>query len=138
MRFILVFLLGALAGWFGQRWYQQRDAGRAVPVAGLATWHLTPDEVRADLARTGEIVRTKAEAIGRQLSDARIVALIKAKYVLDRNLSSSSIAVESHGGAVVLRGEVPTSALAGRAVMLALDTDGVRSVAAHLKVPPGS
>jgi len=156
MKALIIFVLGAIVGAYGLRLYEQRSAVPPVttnPSIGdttresaagvgdavsekLAAWHLTPDDIRADLAQTGEVVRTKAQGMGDQIADARIVTVIKAKYVLDHNLSARDLDVQSHDGQVTLTGTVPQSDLIGRAVMLALDTDGVRNVASHIAVQP--
>lgn len=100
----------------------------------LAEWHLTPDDIKSDLAKTGQVVRTKAQAVGEKISDARIVTVIKAKFVLDSSLSAPDISVESHEGEVTLGGTVASPELIGRALILALDTDGVRSVVSKITV----
>ncbi len=120
---------------------QTRDAANRVKdaVTGkLEDWHLTPEEIKADLARTGEVVRTKARAAGETIADARIVAVIKAKYVLDRDLSALDLSVSAHAGEVTLTGGVATPELIGRAIQLALDTAGVNRVTSKLTVPPTS
>jgi len=116
---------------------QTRDAAKRVKDTvseKLEDWHLTPDEIKADLAKTGEVVRTKAHAAGETIADARIVAVVKAKYVLDRDLSALDIAVSSNSGEITLTGGVASPELIGRAIQLALDTDGVHRVTAKLAV----
>lgn len=100
----------------------------------LVEWHLTGSDIEADLAKTGQVVRSKAAIAGDRIGDARIVTVIKAKYVLDRDLSAPSIGVDCTDGAVVLNGAVATPELVGRATALALETDGVRLVTSRLKV----
>ena len=100
----------------------------------LTEWHLTPDDIKNDLAKTGQIVRTKAQAVGGEISDARIVTVIKAKYVLDHDLSAIDISVDSQDGQVALGGTVASPELIGKAVVLALDTDGVRGVTSKISV----
>ncbi|HTQ31834.1 MAG TPA: BON domain-containing protein [Opitutaceae bacterium] len=100
----------------------------------LAQWHLTPDDIKKDLAQTGEVVRTKAQSAGEKIDDARIVTVVKAKFVLDRDLSALDIHVESRNGAVTLGGTVAAPGLIGKAIVLTLDTDGVRSVDSKLRV----
>ena len=136
MKCVVVFVLGVLAGAFGLRYYELHEAARASAEADLARWHLAPGEVQADLARTGEVVRSRALAVGGDISDVRIAAVIKAKYVLDRDLSATDIHVECRDGSVDLDGTVSSPELVGRAVMLALETDGVRHVTARLAVRP--
>ena len=100
----------------------------------LADWHLTSDEIKADLAKTGEVVRSKSRAAGEAISDARVIAVIKAKYVLDRELSALEIKVDCRDGEVTLRGTVASAAILGKAVAVALDTDGVHHVVSKLGV----
>ncbi|HXA14756.1 MAG TPA: BON domain-containing protein [Opitutaceae bacterium] len=100
----------------------------------LIEWHLTPDDIKDDLAKTGQVVRTKAQAVGEKIADGRIVTVIKAKYVLDRDLTAGDISVESHDGKVDLSGTVASPQLIGKAIALALDTDGVSGVTAKLSV----
>jgi osmotically-inducible protein OsmY len=144
------FLLGAVAGGYAIHSYDLREPRRSDFTASnfaaaaredvaekIRQWHLTPDEIRGDLARTGEVVRTNAEIAGDRITDARIVTVIKSKYVLDRDLSARDIAVDVSDGHVSLAGTVASDDLIGKAVMLALDTSGVKSVAAKLAVAPG-
>lgn len=100
----------------------------------LRDWHLTSADIHADLARGKDIARQNASRASEKVSDVRIAAMIKAKYVLDRDLSAGAISVESRGGDVTLSGTVASEALVGRAVGLALDTDGVHHVTAKLQV----
>lgn len=114
---------------------QTRDAAanaRDTLSQKLRDWHLTGDDIKADLARTGEIVRSKAQVAGDRMSDARIVTVIKAKYMLDRDLSALDINVDCRDGRVTLAGSVASPELVGKAVGIALDTDGVTNVAANL------
>jgi osmotically-inducible protein OsmY len=120
-----------------------RDEARAVKdsVANkLSEWHLTPDEIGSELSRTGQVVRTKAQATGETIatatSNARIVTVIKAKYALDKELSARAIEVDCESGQVTLIGNVASTALVAKAVGIALDTDGVTHVTAKLKVAP--
>ena len=157
---IIFFLLGAIAGAFALNYYNQREARRTVagvepPPASasladktreaasdakdslstkLQDWHLTSDDIKRDLARTGEVVRSKAAVAGEKITDARIQTVIKAKYVLDRDLSAIDINVDCKDGDVVLNGTVASTDLIGRAAVLALDTNGVRNVTSRLTV----
>lgn len=100
----------------------------------IQAWHLTPADIRADLAKGGEVVRQNTARARDKVSDVRIEAVIKAKFVLDRDLSATAITVDSRDGNVTLTGTVASDALVGKAVAHALDTDGVTHVAAKLKV----
>lgn len=110
-----------------------RDAGSAI-AAKLREWKLTPDDIREDLKRGGEVVRTKAKQAGAEFSDARVLTVVKAKYVLDRELSALDINVDVERGHVTLEGKVATPSLVGHAIALALDTEGVTHVTSRLTV----
>ncbi len=154
---LIFFLIGAIAGAVALHLYQNRAPdgpaspapaadsalARARDTAGsvqdsisnrLQEWKLTPADIKGDLARTGQVVRAKTQAVGARIDDARIVTVIKAKYVLDSSLSARAISVECHDGEVTLSGTAGTADLVGRAVALALDTNGVRNVVSHLSV----
>jgi osmotically-inducible protein OsmY len=110
-------------------------------VAGkLTEWHLTPDEIGSELARTGQVVRTKAQSTGESIatatSGARIVTVIKTKYTLDKELSARAISVSCDNGQVTLLGNVASTTLIAKAVGIALETDGVTHVTSKLTVAP--
>ncbi len=125
---------------------QARDtatAARDAIAQKLVEWKLTPADIREELAQTSRIVREKAGAAGAAISagvaNARIIAVIKAKYTLDRELGPAGIGVDCDAGKVTLTGTLSDPALVGRAITLALETDGVREVVSLLTVPaPGA
>ena len=144
MRGFLCFILGLVVGGYAIHVYDRNEFGPGgyVNDSGpdqtnmsqkIRDWHLTPEDIRADLDRTGEVVRTNAQAVGAKLDDARIIATIKAKYLIDRELSAIDIHVDCRGGDVLLTGEVASPRLIGRAVFLAMDTAGVHNVTARLR-----
>ena len=100
----------------------------------MREWKLTPADIRADLAKTGEVARENAARARDRVSDARIVTVIKAKFVLDRELSANAIEVTSKDGNVTLSGTVGSEPLIGKAVAHALDTEGVQHVTARITV----
>ena len=100
----------------------------------LAQWHLTPADLKDELAKGGAIVRSKAKVAGEKISDARIVTVIKAKYVLDSDLSARAINVDVSDGVVTLSGTVSSPELLGRAVALAIESEGVVRVVSNLTV----
>lgn len=163
MRTLFVFIVGIAVGAVGYYVYQAQprrsslatrssQAARSAAVhtraaAGdmsatfaekMREWHLTPDDIRADLAKTGAVARENTARAREKVADVRIVAVIKAKFVLDRDLSARTIHVESHNGSVTLTGTVNSPDLIGRAVAEALDTDGVHHVVSKIDVTPGS
>lgn len=140
---LFFFILGLAVGGYAMYHYDQTQGLHpSLAPAGdkidqkLVDWHLTKEDIKADLAKTGDVVRTKAAQAGSKMTDARIHTVIKAKYVLDRDLSAVDIDVAVTAGSVALTGTVPSEELIGKAVELAMDTDGVTTVSARLAVKP--
>ncbi len=106
----------------------------------MTEWKLSPDDLKDDFQKTGRIVRSKSAAAGQRVGevfdDARIVTAIKGKYLTDNRLSAFAVSVSADKGIVTLSGSVKSLDLAGRAMALALDTDGVTSVVSVLTVTP--
>jgi predicted small lipoprotein YifL len=104
----------------------------------LTEWKLTPSDIKADLEKGGRIVRTKSATagarVGGAVDNARIVTVINGKLVADRDLSALKINVDADQGVVTLKGTVSSVDLIGRAIALALDTDGVNEVDSLLTV----
>jgi hyperosmotically inducible periplasmic protein len=121
------------------------DAGRHLSEAfnaKLETLELRSPQIKDELARTGKIVRRNARDFGDQVADAaadtRIIAAIKAKYAADSDLSVWQISVSCDLGRVTLAGTVSAEENIGKAVALALETDGVRDVTSTLAVKSNS
>jgi osmotically-inducible protein OsmY len=157
---ILGVILGAAAYWFIEKKAREHPeaeqraeaaAAQAQSSAGEAGRHLSDafkakletldqrsDQIKDELARTGKIVRRKTHDLGEQVADAatdaRIVTAIKAKYAADADLSVWSISVSSDQGRVALSGTVSAEENIGKAVALALETDGVRDVTSTVTV----
>lgn len=104
----------------------------------LVEWKLTPADIKADLEKTGRVVREKTvtagATVGGVIDNARIVTVINGKYVSDKDLSARKINVDAANGVVTLTGTAGSAELIGRAVVLALNTDGVTQVISLLKV----
>jgi osmotically-inducible protein OsmY len=159
---ILGIILGAVGYWFvekkanehpeAQQRYEQSAAqlrdnaedaaqnlGDAMR-AKLDTLDLQTDQIKAELANGGQIVRRKAQDIGDKAvdatSDARAVTEIKAKYAADSSLSAWDISVSCSQGHVTLSGTVSSPEDIGRAMAIALDADGVRDATSTLVVKP--
>lgn len=166
MRFIKGMLFGIIVGALGYWFFQMKarqhpeseqryeEAAGRVGVAAKETAHdlsdafkaildtldLRPDQIKDEMARTGKIVRRSAQDFAGKVedaaSDARAVAAIKAKYAGDSDLSVWSISVSCHDGHVALSGTVPSAEGVGKAVALALQTDGVQDVTSTLQIKP--
>ncbi|MFA6286535.1 MAG: BON domain-containing protein [Opitutaceae bacterium] len=113
------------------------DAKDAV-AAKIVEWKLTPDDIKADFEKSGRVVREKSVSVGAKsgeiISDARIVTVINGKLLAAADLSVFKINVDADKGVVSLTGSVKSHALIGRAIALALDTDGVTQVVSLLTV----
>lgn len=157
--FIIGVLMGAIIG-AGALWYftaqkaeklaavQAEKARESVQSAGeqakqalaekLKALELRAEDIQKELADKGRVVRIKARAIGEVAADAtldaRATATIKAKMAADPDLSALSISVATTAGRVTLSGTVASPELIGKAMMLALETDGVREVVSTLQV----
>ena len=101
-------------------------------------WHLMPDDLQDELARTGQVVRRSARdwshTVADTATDARLTAAIKAKFVTDSDLSAWSINVTTTDRLVTLTGTVPSHRHLAKAIAHALDTPGVRDVKSTLQV----
>lgn len=157
MRVFLALIVGVIIG-AAALWYLSTREGRArVHSAGeqletaaksardtleekLRVLDLRTNDIKDELARTGEVIRRKARETGQAIADAtadaRITGTIKAKLVRDRDLSALSISVNTTGGIVTLSGTVPSTEAISKAMLLAMDTDGVREVISTLQVKP--
>ena len=157
MRFIsVVILIAALvvAGWwyFGGRAGQDqiREAGETVSKKTseardavrdkLHDLNLNTSDLKEELARTGRVVREKANQLGAKVSDAtadaRVTGAIKAKLVADSTLSALSISVSTTDGVVTLSGNVKSEDDIKKAMDLALATDGCNKAISTLQVKP--
>jgi len=104
----------------------------------MVEWKLTPADIKADLEKTGRVVREKTIAAGEKsgevISDVRIVTVINGKLLAAEDLSAFKINVDADKGVVTLKGTVKSAGLIGQAIELALDTDGVTQVVSLLTV----
>ena len=104
----------------------------------LKVLDLRSDDIKDELARSGRIVRRRAREAGQAIadatSDARLTGAIKAKLLADRELSALSISVNTTEGVVTLSGTVSSPENIGKAMLLAMETDGVREVVSTLQV----
>lgn len=150
---VLGIALGGAAVWFyatyrhDPRWQSaEKKVGDAATSAREAAQdkiralHLRPEDLKDELARTGQIVRREASAAGRAIADAtadaRITAAIKAKLVASRDLSALNISVNTTAGVVTLSGTVSSPEHVGKAILLAMETEGVRETVSTLQVKP--
>ncbi len=99
---------------------------------------LDSNKIKDELARTGKVIRKKAEQAGSAISDAtadaRITTAIKGKLALESDISSLKISVNTTGGVVTLSGTVFSHEAIQKAMQLALAVDGVTQVISSLQV----
>jgi hyperosmotically inducible protein len=157
MRFLLVLILGiaigAAAVWYYREHNHQapnQSTGEQIESAAKSARDTIQDKLRSlnlrgsdisnELARTGRIIRQQAHEAGQVISDAttdaRITAAIKAKLVRDPDLSAWNISVNTTDGVVTLSGSASSAENIGKAVFLAMETEGVRQVISTLQVKP--
>lgn len=160
--FVIALLLGIILGvagyWFIQQppakqaaqFAQQKagEAGKALTgaadeakqaiTAKLEALQLRAQDIRDELQQTGKVVRRKARDVGATVADtaadARITAEIKRKLTIDTELSVFAVSVDTTDGRVTLSGTVSSPELVGKAILVALETDGVREVVSTLQV----
>lgn len=144
--FALLFglLLGGAGVWFYLNYREDLRLGRLERHVGdamqgkLQALRLNSGDIQEELARKGEVVRRAVRDLGQVVADAtadgRVTAEIKAKYVADSRLSALRISVNTTDGRVTLAGTVQAPEDISRAMLLALETDGVREVVSTLQV----
>ncbi len=138
-------LIGAAVFWYfstGRRSPSTVQAAKAEASAVVksVSESLRVEDVKEELARTGTVVREKAKQAGHTLYDAaanaKITAVIKARFVADRDLPSFRLGVDTTDGVVTLSGKVSSAEIVAKAVRIALDVDGVKKVYSTIQVDP--
>lgn len=105
----------------------------------ITEWRLAPVEIQADIDRGVTIVRTKDVAVGAptgNTDDSVLITMVKGKLQADSQVAAfaSKIEVAAANGEVTLKGDAPSADLLGRAIALALNTEGVTKVSSELKL----
>jgi osmotically-inducible protein OsmY len=75
-----------------------------------------------------------ADRAGDTLSDAAITAAVKTKFLADTTVSGLKIDVDTNNGVVTLTGTISSPAERRKALQIARDTEGVKSVKDSLKI----
>lgn len=95
------------------------------------------EEAREADAKTDEAQRKAGETaddIGDAAANAALTSLVKTKFLADTTISGLRIDVDSKNGVVTLTGTVPSAAEKNRALKVARETEGVKSVVDRLKI----
>ena len=126
---VIAILVGVWA-FLGYRWSGDREADRgAIATSGRA------ETARERGAEIGAAVGSAAARLGDAVSDGAITAKIKSKMALDDTIKARDIKVSTKDAVVTLSGQVGSAAERDRAVQLARETEGVKSVTDHLQLP---
>lgn len=150
---IIGIILGALGVWYfsstqgasqakaaGQHIQNAAASAREVVEEKLRILDLRTNDIKDELARTGQVIRRKARDAGHTIADAtadaRITTAVKAKLIASRELPGLGISVNTTAGIVTLSGFVGSTEQIGKAMLLTMDTDGVREVISTLQVKP--
>jgi len=157
MRVVLALIIGLAVGaggvWFlgtsrgksamhstGEQLENTGKSARDSVQERLRAWELRPEDVKEDLAKTGEVIRDRArqasQAIADGTADARITTSIKGKLLANRETSALNISVNTTAGVVTLSGPVNSTEEISKAMVLAMDTEGVRRVISTMQVKP--
>ena len=132
---VIAIVIAAAAAFF--MGYRIGDHGNIVQTERpVATTGTTPsvDTARAAGAAIGEKVAAGANQAEHALEDAALTAKIKSKMALDDSEKALDINVDTADGVVTLTGTVHSAAGRTRALQLARETNGVKSVTDRLVV----
>jgi hyperosmotically inducible periplasmic protein len=106
--------------------------------ARITEWHLTANDLQADLDQNREIVRTKESTAGAPTatSDKSVVeSMVKSRLEADSAIAALKLSVSADKtGDVTLKGKAQSADEVGRAIALALDTEGVNKVTSKIKL----
>lgn len=102
----------------------------------MTEWRLSAAEIQSDLDSGTTIVRTK-DVVGAptgSTDDDVIKTMVKGKLQADSSTAKGTFDVDAKNGEVMLKGTADSAATVGRAIALALDTQGVNKVSSSVKV----
>jgi hyperosmotically inducible protein len=88
------------------------------------------------VAASGCAVTRGQQSVGAYVDDAAITTSVKARFMENTQVDSSSISVETLNGTVMLAGFAKSDTEKSMAGKIANDVDGVRSVKNELAVRP--
>lgn len=106
--------------------------------ARLAEWKLTADDIKSEFDLSGRVVRSRPVGAGEPTGpmDSMLVTQVNTKLQGDTDTSALNIAVSASKGIVTLDGSAHSLDQIGKAVALALDTDGVNQAISKIKLDP--
>jgi hypothetical protein len=139
---IIGITLGAAGFWVGtsRQGRAGMQAARDAIQEKLKLVDLRTNDIKDELAHTGQVIRRSAKETGQAIADAtadaRTTTAIKTKLFASHELSGLSISVNTTAGVVTLSGTVPSTEAISKAMLLAMETGGVREVISTLQVKP--
>ncbi len=137
LRTLLLIIVVAAVVYVGTSYYNTghlptswRPDHAAVGTSGQGTTSGPVDvsKARERGAEIGQEVGQAADKAGQFMSDAALTAKIKSKIALDDTLNGSDVGVTTDHGVVTLSGSVRSAAQHERALQLARETKGVKTV----------
>jgi hyperosmotically inducible protein len=142
MRTILIIVLLIIVGYFLLQYANpktKKNADTALKQASREAVEKTKQgynelKQKAKEEKIPEKVEQGAKQLEGLALDTRITAAIKAKMAADEQVKALNIDVDTKNGVVTLNGTVSSKAEAERAVAIAKEAEGVKSVTSHLVV----
>jgi hyperosmotically inducible protein len=132
---IIVVLVGVGAFLVGYQWGDRNPAVEERPVGTTGQREdVDTSRARRTGAEVGEKIAIGANEAERALANAAVTAKIKSKLALDDQVSAARIDVDTNGDVVTLSGTVASEVEKSRAVRLARETEGVRTVVDRLVI----
>jgi osmotically-inducible protein OsmY len=128
---LILLALAAAAGYYYG--YRSGSGGKTPPY-----WPNALSKIERQVTPDTGSIEKKVSEVGSEasafLSDAALTTKIKSKMSLDDHVEARNVHVSTASGVVTLTGTVRSRAERARAVELARDTTGVKSVIDHLQV----
>ena len=106
-----------------------RAQDKTAAAAGRAS-----DSTKDAAARASDSTKSAGGRVANAAGDAAITAAIKTKFLADDTIPGTKIDVDTNNNVVTLSGVVRTAAEKTRALQMARQTEGVKSVVDKLKV----
>lgn len=91
-------------------------------------------DIKRESGKLGGEIKEESAQAGRAVGDAAITSAVKTRFLADTTVKGMKVDVDTDNGVVTLNGTVSSRAEADRAMMLARNTEGVKSVVNNLKV----
>jgi osmotically-inducible protein OsmY len=106
--------------------------------ARMMEWKLSASDIQADLANNNPIVRTKNNAAGTptgNVDKSVLKSSVESRLAANSDLAALKLDVDADkDGEINLSGKASSAEQVGRAIALALDTDGVNKVTSKIKL----